>query len=165
MWLRRGFRVIQFGAAVALPLWLLIGRGLIVEGPGWEFVFLLFVSPVLAVAMLTVGGLTLARKTVRQQGAVSWLDVSVLSAWYLMIIAAGFVAHTAVAVMVVVFAVAAFWAAVWQLYTETRRRVTGVMAGIGPTVVQFGQYNASRQPSMDVPEDRRIIRIDPPNPS
>lgn len=162
MWTRRAFFVIQFGAAIVLPLWLLIGRGLIVDGPGWEFVLLLFVCPILALGMLAVAGLTTARKSVRSMRAVSWLDVGILSAWYASIVGAGLVAHTAVAVVVVLVSVGSFWAALWQLFSETRNRVRTVMASFDRTAVPAGEYEASRRAAPYGADADRIIRIDPP---
>lgn len=129
MWLRRAFYYGQFWAIPVLPLWLLIGRGLVVNGIGWEFVLLLFACPVLVLAMIIVMGLTVARKTVRRARLLSWFDIGMLSAWYLAIIAAGFFANPVTAILVVVLAVVAFWLAVWQLFTETRHRVNTTFAG------------------------------------
>ena len=130
MWLRRAFYYAQFWAIPVLPLWLLVGRGLVLNGAGWEFVVLLFACPVLAFAMIIVMGITVARKTVRRARLLSWTDVAVLSAWYLAIIAAGLVANPVMAVLVVVITVIAFWIAVWQLFVETRHRVNTAFAGI-----------------------------------
>jgi hypothetical protein len=78
---RRALYYAQFGAVPILPLWLLIGRGIVIDGTGWEFVLLLFVCPILAVAMLIVVGLTVARKSERRTHEVSWLYVVLLSDW------------------------------------------------------------------------------------
>ncbi|HEY9499446.1 MAG TPA: MFS transporter [Terrimesophilobacter sp.] len=128
MWLRRAFYYAQFWAIPVLPLWLLIGRGVVANGVGWEFVVLLFACPVLALAMIIVMGLVMARKTVRRARMLSWADLGVLGAWYLAIIVAGFVANPVTAVLVVVLTVVAFWVAVWQLFVETRRRVNTAFA-------------------------------------
>jgi hypothetical protein len=122
---------------------LLIGRGIVLDRSGWTFVFLLFACPVLAVAMLIVLGLTLARKSVRSHRMVSWLDVGLLGAWYLAILATGLVAQPVMAVLVVALAAATFWAAIWQLYTETRRRVQTAFASF--TAIPAGEYAASRR--------------------
>ena len=160
---RRALYYAQFGAVPILPLWLLIGRGIVIDGTGWEFVLLLFVCPILAVVMLIVVGLTVARKSVRRTHAVSWLDVGLLSAWYLAIIAAGFAEHPAMAVLVVMLSVAVFWAAIWQLYVETRRRVQRVFDGLA--AVPAGEYQASRPAAQGSRIDGRgqgpVIRIDP----
>ena len=130
MWLRRAFYYAQFWAIPVLPLWLLVGRGLVLNGAGWEFVVLLFACPVLAFAMIIVMGITVARKAVRRARLLSWTDVAVLGAWYLAIISAGLVANPVMAVLVVVITVTAFWIAVWQLFVETRHRVNTAFAGI-----------------------------------
>ena len=109
-------------------MWLLIGRGVVANGVGWEFVVLLFACPVLALAMIIVMGLVMARKTVRRARMLSWADLGVLGAWYLAIIVAGFVANPVTAVLVVVLTVVAFWVAVWQLFVEPRRRVNTAFA-------------------------------------
>jgi uncharacterized BrkB/YihY/UPF0761 family membrane protein len=159
MWLRRAFYYAQFGAIPILPLWLLIGRGLVVEGPGWEFVLLLVVCPILVVAMAIVVGITVARKNVRRTRRLSWLDVGVLGAWYLAIIAAGTIAHTGMAVLVVVLSVAAFWSALWQLYTETRRRVESALAAF--PAIPVGEYRASAAPRSPAAGNGPVIRIEP----
>jgi hypothetical protein len=159
MWLRRAFYYAQFGAIPILPLWLLIGRGLVVEGTGWEFVLLLVVCPILVVAMAIVVGITVARKSVRRTRRLSWLDVGVLGAWYLAIIAAGTIAHTGMAVLVVVLSVAAFWSALWQLYTETRRRVESALAAF--PAIPVGEYRASAAPGPPAAGNGPVIRIEP----
>lgn len=128
MWLRRAFYYAQFWAIPVLPLWLLVGRGLVANGVGWEFVVLLFACPVLALAMIVVMGITVARKAVRRARLLSWTDVGVLGAWYLAIVAAGFVANPVMAVLVVVLTVVAFWVAVWQFFVETRHRMNTALA-------------------------------------
>jgi hypothetical protein len=86
-----------------------------------------------------------------------------LSAWYLAIIAAGFAEHPAMAVLVVMLSVAVFWAAIWQLYVETRRRVQRVFDGLA--AVPAGEYQASRPaaqgPRIDGRGQGPVIRIDP----
>lgn len=164
---RRAFYFAQFGAAIVLPLWLLIGRGLIVDGPGWEFVLLIVVCPILAIFMLGVAGLTWSRQSVRLSRAVSWLDVGILGGWYASIILAGALAHEITAVLVVLFAVAAFWSAAWQLFTETRRRVRSAFDGLEFTAVSAEEYRATRvrssaSPSPDAPGAGQVIRLDPP---
>lgn len=159
MWLRRAFYYALFGAFVALPVLLLIGRGLIVAESGWDFALLLLVSPILGILMLVVVGFTVARKSVRGDRAVSWLDVGLHFAWYLSIVAASAFAHPAVAAVVIVLSIAAFWSALWQLFAETRRRVKSALASLDYTAVPASQY---RKTSPDAPGAGTIIRIDPP---
>ena len=159
MWLRRAFYYALFGAFLVLPVMLLIGRGLILADSGWDFALLLLVSPMLGVFMLVVAGFTVARKSVRQERALSWLDVGVHAAWYLSIIAASVFAHPAVATLVVLLSVAAFWLALWQLFTETRRRVNTALASLDYTAVPASGY---RQATPDAPGAGTVIRLDPP---
>jgi hypothetical protein len=76
--------------------------------------------------------------------------------WHGAIIAYGFNDAVPIAVLVVAGAVVAFWIAVWQLFTDTRRRVKGVMAGF---------EEAARIPPSDRPEDSgdrpEVIIIEP----
>lgn len=144
MILRRGMFYALFGAVVVLPTWLLIGRGIVFSGSGWDFVLLLFVAPVLAIALAAVAGITVARKSVREDRAVSWIDVAVLGTWWALIVLAGFVMHDAIAVLAVVMTVAAFWIQVWQLVTETRQRFRRALDRL-------------QTPESDV----TVIRIDP----
>jgi hypothetical protein len=128
MWIRRSLFYWQFAAALVLPVWVLIGRGIFGSSLGWDFLLFAFLCPVLGIAMIVIAGLTAARKAVRTSRAVSWLDAAVLVVWHGAIIAFGFIDTTAIAVLVVVAAIAAFWIAVGQLVVETRNRVRSVMA-------------------------------------
>ncbi|MHA6667588.1 MFS transporter [Homoserinimonas sp. A447] len=159
MWLRRAFYYAMFGAFVVLPVFLLIGRGLVLAESGWDFALLLLISPILGVVMLVVAGFTVARKSVRRDRALSWLDVGLHFAWYLSIIAAGVFAHPAVAAIVIILTVAAFWSALWQLFTETRRRVKSALASLDYTAVPASQF---RQTSPNAPGAGTVIRLDPP---
>ncbi|MHA6694202.1 MFS transporter [Homoserinimonas sp. A520] len=159
MWLRRAFYYAMFGAFVVLPVFLLIGRGLVLAESGWDFALLLLISPILGVVMLVVAGFTVARKSVRRDRALSWLDVGLHFAWYLSIIAAGVFAHPAVAAIVIMLSVAAFWSALWQLFTETRRRVKSALASLDYTAVPASQY---RQANPDAPGAGTVIRLEPP---
>ncbi|WP_213815818.1 MFS transporter [Glaciihabitans sp. dw_435] len=119
----------QFVAAVLLPTWVLIGRGVIANGVGWEFLVYVVACPFLSIAMLAVGGLISARTSVRRTRTVSRYDAGLLTVWYLAIISYGLWAYTALAVLVVVLSVVGFWLAAWQLFTETRSRFRGLMDG------------------------------------
>jgi hypothetical protein len=165
--LRRALYSARFVAAIVLPLWLLVGRGIIVGDSGWEFVLLIVACPVLAIAMAAVAGLSWARQSVRQSKAVSWLDAGVVGAWYVSIILAGFLAHEATAVLVVVLSVAAFWSAAWQLYDETRKRVKSALDGLEFAAAPAQQYRATRmhpggEPGPEAPGAGQVIRLEPP---
>lgn len=129
MWLRKVFYYAQYWAIPVLPLWLLIGRGIAIDGAGWELLFLLFATPGLSLALIVVMALTVARKSVRRAHLLSWADVGVLSAWYVIIVLAGLFTNPLVAIAAIVFTLAAFWGAVWQLVVETRQRINLAFAG------------------------------------
>ena len=136
--LLRGFFWAQFGMAVLLPIWVLISRGIIADGIGWQLVVYLVLSPMLFVALAALLGLTIARKKVRTTRAVSWLDAAALLVIWAAVFTYGLFALPALAVVVVLSIVAGFWVAVWQLVTETRDRVKGYFeAGqvLGPRVI------------------------------
>lgn len=129
MEIRRIARYWMFVAVVVLPAWVLIGRGILGSSMGWDLLLYIFLCPILGLALLAVAGLTVARKAVREQRAVSWTDLAVIAVWHGAIIAYGFWDSTPLAVLVVAGAIAAFWIAAWQLFSETRSRVKGVIAG------------------------------------
>ncbi len=129
MWLRKAFYYAQYWAIPVLPLWLLIGRGIAIDGSGWELIFLLFAAPALSVALIVVMGLTVARKAVRRSRLLSWLDVGVLAAWYTSLVLAGLFTNPLVAVLAIGMTLAAFWIAVWQLVVEARNRISLAFAG------------------------------------
>lgn len=154
MQLRRFFYHAQFGAIILLPLWLLIGRGIVFSDSGWDFVGLLIVSPILALVMAIVMGLTYARKSVRQAKAMSWPDVALHVGWYVSLSLAGFVAHPGVAVLAVIASVAAFWIQLWQLISEVGKRVNRALEQFGgsPRQAGDGEYRVIRvesRPSAD----------------
>ena len=125
MILRRGVYWAQFGMAVLLPIWVLISRGIIADGIGWQFVVYVVLGPILFLALAALLGVTIARKRVRTTRAVSWLDVASLLVIWAAVFSYGLFALPALAVLVVLSIVAGFWVAVWQLVTETRDRVKG----------------------------------------
>lgn len=131
MWLRRAFFYAQYWMIPVLPLWLLIGRGLSIDGNGWAFVVLLFAAPLLALAIIVVVGLTMARRSVRRARMVSWADVLILGAWYASVVVAGLYSHPMLAVLAITLTIVAFWSAVWQWVAEARRRVTVAFASYG----------------------------------
>jgi hypothetical protein len=156
MVLRRALFYWQFFGALALPLWVLIGRGIVQADQGWDFVFYLVVCPVLCLVMLAVAGLTVARKAVRVSRAVSWQDAALLSLWHVSIITYGFLAFTGLAALVVVISIAAFWSAAWLLFSETRSRVREALS-LGP--IETGRYVADTyDPAVDA---GRVIIINP----
>ena len=152
MTIRRFFYLAQFAAIMVLPLWLLVGRGIIFGDSGWDFVGLLVVGPILALFMAVVMGLTYARKSVREARAMSWPDVALHTVWYASLIAAGFVTHPGVAVLAVVVSVGTFWFQLWQLIAEVGKRVNRALEQFGgsPQTVDDGDYRVIRVDSRPV---------------
>lgn len=154
MYVRRALYYWQFAAAFLLPLWVLIARGVFGSNLGWEFVLFIVVCPILAVAMLVVASLTYARKSVRSSRTVGWVDVAVLAVWHLAIIGFGFYDSAVLATIVVLVAVAGFWIALWQLFSETRNRVRGVIAGFEQSTKYDGESPRTAQ-------DGHVIILEP----
>lgn len=133
MVVRRVVYRLLFPMAFLLPLWVLIGRGIVLDGIGWEFLVYLIVCPLLFIGLLVIGALVVWRPGIRKDAAVSWWDVAVLGSLWLTLLVAGFVAHPAVVALAVVLLIAVFWVLVWQLVAESRRRVQAVMDDIDAT--------------------------------
>ncbi|MFD1715878.1 hypothetical protein ACFSBZ_15500 [Amnibacterium flavum] len=159
MLVRRGFFYWQTAAAIVLPVWLLIGWGIWGTSAA-GFIGVAFLAPVLVLALLVIVGLTLARKSVRETRAVSWLDVGILTVLHLSLIGLGFFGPSAswFAIVSVIAAIAAFWSAIWQLVTETRNRVRAVFDEIQRAAAPQG----AQRPPIDAGE---YIVIDPPSSS
>jgi hypothetical protein len=147
----------QFVAAVLLPTWVLVSRGLLDDGIGWELLVYVIICPFLSITMLIVGGIIAARGSVRSARAVSWLDAGLLTVWYLAIISYGLWAWTVLAVVVVLLTVALFWSSVWQFFTETRARFRGLVAGFEETARAGGTVGGASSRT----ESPRVIIIDP----
>src|SRR5690606_10052407 len=123
MILRRELHWMQFGMAVALPLFVLVTRGIIADGVGWQLIVYLVLCPILFVALLGLSGLIVARREVRESRTVSWLDAAVLLVIWAGILTYGLFAYPLMAAVVVLAIVAGFWAGLWQLFSETKTRV------------------------------------------
>jgi hypothetical protein len=128
MLIRRAFRRWLYIAVVALPVWLAVGWA-IFGGGGWGTLGLVLVVPIAFIALGVVALLTSVRPTVREERAVSWVDVGVLGTWHVALIATGFYGASAglFAVFAVLLALAAFWVAIWQLVSDGARRVQASM--------------------------------------
>ncbi|WP_157377049.1 hypothetical protein [Agromyces sp. Root1464] len=129
MLLRRALYRWQMISVVVLPIWLAVGWA-IFGGGGWGTLGLVLVVPIAFVVLGIVALLTNVRPTVRHERALSWIDVGVLTAWQLSIIATGFYGATATGfgVLAILLGIAAFWVAVWQLVTDGANRMKASMA-------------------------------------
>lgn len=132
MLIRRAFYRWQFIAAVALPVWLLIGYAIFGSSfgsSGWGVIGLMFAAPIAFISLGVVALIVAARPDVRRAKAVDWADVAVLGAWHLLIVAAGVYGPTGItfAILAMVGAIAAFWYAVWRLLSDGARRVRATM--------------------------------------
>lgn len=137
--IRKAFYWWLFPSAVVLPAGLLVGWAAFSQGSGWSFLGLLLLCPILFVAMLVVGGMVMARRSVRESRAVSWYDVGLFGAWHLAIIAFGFFPAGVtgwLAVLGILLFIAIFWVVLWELLTETRARVA----------MTFEAYQRAAQP-------------------
>ena len=153
-----------FPLAVVLPVWVLIGRGIIADGIGWAFVAYLFISPVLFLALMVTGGLIAARPDVREQKAVSWADAAVLIALWLTLIAVGLYAYPALAVLALLLVLGLFWLAIWELLRETGRRFQRLADDLQAASQPNGQGRPRQQPPLDIGEVIVVTshEVDPP---
>ncbi len=144
MVVRRVVYRLLFPLAVILPVWVLVGRGILIDGIGWGFLVYLVASPILFVALVVISALVVWRPGVRQERAVSAWDAAVFVALWLVLVAAGFVAHPAIVAAAVVLVLGAFWFTVWELLAESRRRLQAAMDDIDATL---GGARASMPPT------------------
>jgi hypothetical protein len=158
VFVRKAFYWWLFPSAVLLPAWLLIGWAIFGTG-GWTFVGLLVVCPILFVAQLAVGGIMMARKSVRDSRAVSWYDVGLLAAWHLAIVFFGlFIPGVSswLAVLGILLGLAAFWVSLWELVTEARMRVQQTFEAYE----RAAQPQQVRRPEGGFADDADIIVIE-----
>jgi len=160
MFVRRAFHYWQFIAAIVLPIWLLVGWG-VFGGSGWGLLGLILVTPVAFVALLAIALLIYARKSVRQSHAVSWIDVGLLSLWHLSIIGVGFYGPGAnwFGVGAIVVGIATFWIVLWELITETRKRVASAFASLDAQAQEAAQPQAPRGPQGTFSQDGDVIIV------
>jgi len=123
MWLRRIGFVWQFLAAVVLPFWLFVARGIVGAQIGWDVVAFMFAAPILFVAMLVIACLTALRPSNRAIKAVDWYDLGLIVVWHASII--GFCVTGAgwLGLVGIMIGIAAFWISIWRLVVDTGRRV------------------------------------------
>ena len=97
-----------FPMAFLLPLWVLIARGIVLDGIGWDFIGYLIVTPILFLALVVVGGLMVWRPGAREERAVTTWDTVVLGVLWAVLIATGFVAHAGLIAAAIVLVLVAF---------------------------------------------------------
>ena len=160
MWYRRAVFNTQFALVIALPLWLLVGRVFFGVILGWHYAIQLFLAPLLFVFLAIVATLTWARKPVRDSGAVSRLDATLLSFWYFAILCYGFFVVDSVhsweqgksaatvvfgqwfrdasftiadiaGGLVIILALLTFWLVLIEYLVETRPRTVQRFTGLG----------------------------------
>lgn len=145
----------QFFAAVMLPLWILIARGLFDDSAAWEFLVYLLICGLLALVMFLVATLTVARRSSRTARVVSVPDAVLLTVWYVALLAYSIWPWPVFAVPALVLTVGAAWLAAWQLFTETRRRIRGMVA----------EFEQAARPPMSPGHGRQSPRVIVINPS
>ncbi len=127
MWLRRAFTRWLFPAAVVLPLWLLIGWGVFQAG-GWVFLWVLFIAiPSVLIGQVAMTLLVRARPSVRESGAVSWLDVAGFTVWHVLVIAVGCFIEAWFPLLLTA-AIVAGLGMLWLSLRQLRREMSGVVA-------------------------------------
>ena len=149
--IRRAFYSVLFPAAVLLPAWMLVGSA-IFGGGGWQTLGVMLGSIVLFVAMAAISAIIYARPGLRASKAVSWIDVAVLTVIYASAIGLGFDsgASTAFLVALIIGAIGGFWAAVWQFFTEARKRVNEAFASF-ESAQASASASASANPTPGMP--------------
>jgi len=157
MLFRRALFYWQFTAALLLPVWVVVGRGLYGRSNGWDILLYIVLSIVLGFSLLAVAGITAARKSVRSARAVSSRDAVILAVWHVAIIAYGFADFALLAAIIILVTVIAFWQAVIALFTETRQRVRSAFA-LPDFPVDAGNYSSTRIPDE---QGHRVIVIEP----
>ena len=159
MIIRKAFYWWLFPSAVVLPVWLLVGWAAFHSGSGWSFLGLLVLCPILFVALLAIGGIIVARRSVRESRAVSWYDAGVLAGWNASIIAFGFFPAGVtgwLAVLGVLFFLGAFWLGLWELTTELRGRVEQTFAAYESAA----RPQQVPQPESPIVDDAEVIIIE-----
>ncbi|MHC2185013.1 hypothetical protein ACVLV4_000643 [Rathayibacter agropyri] len=119
---RRAFGSWQFPAAIALPLWILLGYGLFGGSSGWTVLGLVIALPILSVALAVVASIVAFRVTVRPTRTPEWSDVAVVGAWHVSLVAFGFVppGWAALGLLSVVLGVGALWYSTWRFLSDAR---------------------------------------------
>lgn len=120
-------------AAIVLPIWFFIARGIVTADP-WATAAFVIISPVLFLVLLLIAALVFWRPGVRSESAVSVADAVVFPVFWALLIAAAIVTHPGFTALGVVAVLAMFWFVVWELVSESRRRFRAVMDDVDATL-------------------------------
>ncbi|WP_430592666.1 hypothetical protein [Humidisolicoccus flavus] len=90
MWIRRALFWVFLASVIALPLWVMFGRGFFGAPLGTALVLQTFLMPGLAILIGSVVGVTVARKSVRSKRAIEWGDALRIGPWWLAIVLLAF---------------------------------------------------------------------------
>ncbi len=160
MWLRGAFYRWMFPAAVALPLWLLVGWG-VFNADGWAFLWVLFIAiPSVFIGQIVLTLLQRARPSARETRMASWWDVLGFGIWHALTIAVGCYPQSWFPLLLtgaIAVALGLFWLMLWQLWGEARTAAPGIRIMTSST---RGAAAGSRQ-SADAESDVFIIREKP----
>ncbi|WP_144718594.1 hypothetical protein [Agrococcus jejuensis] len=187
--MRRAFLPIMIASVVVLPVWVLVGRALFGAPLAQAILPLALLTPLLAVQIGAVAGLTFARKEVRGPRAVTWHDVRVIGPWLLAIVVLGMLvvdgtgagaasaltalvgdgaltASTALAgvlgLLVVLAGLVIAYVQLRMLLLETRARMQAYVDEVAhrPIVAQDAVFEQATFERADGPQAGRTIRIE-----
>lgn len=134
MSIRRAFYHWLIPAAIALPLWLVVGWAVFnAASAPWAVVpVLLIFAPSVFVGQLLFAITVRVRPSVRETRMVSWQDVVVFSIWHLLTIAVGFYSERLFAITLVLAILAGIgvaWSSISQLWRESKAAYTPSFSG------------------------------------
>jgi len=187
MAIRRVLYRLLWPAVFVLPLWVLFGRAFFGVPLGLQVLGQLVLVPALFVGQAVAAGVVTARRSVRDDRAVSWVDAGLLTLTWAAQLALGFFlvdgsaassassAFTRVvpggdldlssalfglsAVLTVAGGLGLLAAAVWQFLAEARRRVAASLADLD-RVATAARVDA-RAAGLAAGDPARVIRISP----
>ena len=127
MLLRRSLYYAQFAMAIIMPAWVLVSRGVLADGVGWQIVVYLVVCPILTIAMVVTAALIAARASVRRSKALSWRDVALQLSVWLALFAYGLFAYPLLGVLIVLLIIGGFWLVLVEFLREAKNWVTSML--------------------------------------
>lgn len=133
MVMRRVVYRLLFPAAVVLPIWLFVARG-ILSADAWAAAAFLIISPILFLVLASIAAFVTWRPGARTERVVSVADAVALPVLWALLIAVAVLSHPVLAVATAVALFVVFWFTVWELVTETRRRIRAVAEDVEATL-------------------------------